>query len=346
MIPIITFILSAICSYLGVFWIRRYAENRRILDRPNQRSSHTVPTPRGGGLAIVVLVLATGLWSASQAGWNRSLIYMVGGAIIAWLGWRDDRHSLSPRLRFIVQGIVAAISIFGLGYFKAVTVPMFGELELGGIGIAITFLWIIGLTNAYNFMDGIDGMAGGVALSAGIGWMWLASNMNAPLVLWVALAITAASLGFLGHNWSPAKVFMGDVGSTFLGYSFAVLPLLSSDQSGDALLLGTLLMWTVIMDAGVTFLGRLFKRENVFAPHRSHLYQRLVIAGYKHETVSALYILLTLLAGLLSYEWSQGHQFAPPLIFLGLPLIWVVLSVYAARFRNTAAETKPLVSDG
>jgi UDP-N-acetylmuramyl pentapeptide phosphotransferase/UDP-N-acetylglucosamine-1-phosphate transferase len=339
------FSLVAIFSYLGVYLIRRYTQKRRILDHPNERSSHIVPTPRGGGLAIVILVLAPGLWSGIQVGATRSLIYILGAAIIAWLGWRDDLHSLSPRVRFVVEGIVAAISIFGLGYFKAVTIPMFGELQLGVIGVAITFLWIIGLTNAYNFMDGIDGMAGGVALSAGIGWMWLASNTRNAFAFWIALAITASSLGFLGHNWPPAKIFMGDVGSTFLGYSFAVLPLISSDQGGDALLLGTLLMWTIIMDAGVTFIGRLLRRENVFAAHRSHLYQRLVIAGYKHETISLLYIVLTLLAGLLSYEWSQGHQFAPPLIFLGLPLIWIILSVHAARLQNNALETKPAVSD-
>ena len=138
---------------------------------------------------------------------------------------------------------------------------------------------------------------------------------------------------------------MGDVGSTFLGYSFAVLPLISSDQGGDALLLGTLLMWTILMDAGLTFIRRLIRRENVFAAHRSHLYQRLVIAGYRHETVSSLYILLTLLAGLLSYEWSQGHQIAAPLIFIGLPLIWILLSVHAARLRSTKMATKPLISD-
>jgi Fuc2NAc and GlcNAc transferase len=344
-IRLLIFILLTILSYLGVYLIRRYAEKREWLDHPNERSSHEVPTPRGGGLAIVVLVLAIGLWAAMETGLNRGLIFTVGGAIIAWLGWRDDLHSLSPRIRFAVQGIVAAISIYGLGYFKVVTIPMFGELQLGVIGIIITFLWIIGLTNAYNFMDGIDGMAGGIALSAGMGWMWLASNMHNAFAFWVALAITAGSLGFLGHNWSPAKIFMGDVGSTFLGYSFAVLPLIASDQSGDALMLGTLLMWTFIMDAGVTFIRRLIKRENVLSPHRSHLYQRLVIVGYKHETISSLYILLTLLAGILSYEWSQGHQIAPPLIFLGLPLIWILLSVRAARLRSAALETKPLISD-
>ena len=345
MTQLLIFILVAVLSYLVVSVLRRYAEKRQILDHPNPRSFHVVPTPRGGGLAIVALVLGIAICFVIQAGLNRRLIYLVCGVIIAWLGWRDDIRSLSPRVRFIVQGIAAAISIWWLGYFKVVTIPMFGELQLGVIGIAITFLWIIGLTNAYNFMDGIDGMSGGVALSAGIGWMWLASNINNPFVFWIALAISASSLGFLGHNWSPAKIFMGDVGSTFLGYSFAVLPLVSSDQGGDALLLGTLLMWTIIMDAGITFIGRVIKRENVFAPHRSHLYQRLVIAGYKHETISALYIILTLLAAVLAYEWSQGHQFAAPLIFVGLPLTWTVLSVYAARLRNTGREAKPLVSD-
>ena len=334
MTSLFVFVLLTILSYFGIYLIRRYAEKRELLDHPNERSSHVIPTPRGGGLAIVILVLGVGLWSVIEAGLYRGLIYIVGGVIIAWLGWRDDIHSLSPRVRFTVQGIVAAISIYGLGYFKAVTVPMFGEFQLGAIGILITFLWIIGLTNAYNFMDGIDGMAGGVALSAGIGWMWLASNMHNAFAFWVALAITASSLGFLGHNWSPAKIFMGDVASTFLGYSFAVLPLVSSDKSGDALVLGTLLMWTFIMDASVTFFQRLIRRENVVAAHRSHLYQRLVIAGYKHETISSLYIVLTLLAGVFSYEWSQGHQIAPPLIFLGLPLIWIILSMYAVRLKN------------
>lgn len=342
---LVIFSICVFFSYFGIHLIRRYAEQRRILDHPNERSSHTIPTPRGGGLGIVVLVLGVGLLFFIDAGWNRRWIYLAGAAIIAGLGWRDDLHSLSPAFRFAVQGIVAGISILGLGYFKVVTLPLVGDMQLGLVGIVITFLWIMGLTNAYNFMDGIDGLAGGVALSAGLAWMWLASNINNPFVFWIALAITAGSLGFLGHNWSPARIFMGDVGSTFLGYSFAVLPLLSSDEGGDALLLGTLLMWTIITDTGVTFIGRLIKRENVFAPHRSHLYQRLVSAGYKHETVSALYVLLTLLAGLLSYEWSQGHQFARLLIFLGLPLLWVALSVYAARLRKLAPETKAIVLD-
>ena len=127
---------------------------------------------------------------------------------------------------------------------------------------------------------------------------------------------------------------MGDVASTFLGYSFAVLSLIVSDQRGDALLIGTILMWTVILDAGVTFIGRLINRENVFSRHRSHLFQRLVISGYKHSTISLLYIVLTLLAGYLSHIWLLGSYIAPLLIFISLLLLWSWLIFHAARLQG------------
>ena len=337
MTQLLIFILLTSLSYIGVYFIRRYAERRQILDHPNERSSHSLPTPRGGGLAIVIIVTGSGLWVINEADLNHALIYLVCGAVIAWLGWRDDVHSLSPRVRFTVQSLVAAVSIYGLGYFKVVTIPLFGELHLGVVGIIITFLWIVGLTNAYNFMDGIDGIAGGVAFAAGLGWVLLTSNivyLANSFVFWIGLAIAASSLGFLAHNWHPAKIFMGDVSSTFLGYTFAVLPLLSAKQGGDALLLGTLLMWAFIMDAGVTFITRVIKREKLLYSHRSHLYQRLVIGGYSHAAISTLYILLTLLASLLSYAWSWGQAYAPPLIILGLPLIWILLSRHAVRLKS------------
>ena len=334
MLPIAVFLLLTVLSYIGVSFIRRLVLRHQIMDHPKERSSHSLPMPRGGGLAIVVLVLGTSLWFANATNLDRSLTYIVLGAILAWVGWRDDIYSLSPKFRFLVQGLIAIISILVMGYFRVVRIPMIGDVDLGIIGIVITFLWIIGMINAYNFMDGIDGMAGGVALSAGLCWIVLSSNVHNPFVFWVALSIAASSLGYLGHNWPPAKIFMGDVASTFLGYSFAVLPLLSADQSGDALTIGTLLMWTVIIDPGATFIGRLLRRENIFSRHRSHLFQRLVIGGYKQGTIGLLYILLTLLAGILSYEWSHGDQIAPLLIFLGLPLIWILLAVHAARLRN------------
>ena len=322
---------------MGVRLIGNRAAKGYLLDHPNERSMHTVPTPRGGGLAIVILVLATAIFFAKEISLKQSLIYIVSGALIAWMGWRDDAQSLSPKFRFTMQGIIAALSMAGMGYFKAVTIPLFGEIQLGAAGLVITFFWIVGLTNAYNFMDGIDGIAGGVAVSAALCWMLILSlggNLKNSFVFSLALAIAAGSLGFLLRNWSPAKIFMGDVASTFLGYSFAVMPLLASDNSGGALTLGTLLMWTFIMDAGLTFLYRLFKGEKVFSAHRSHLYQRMVMGGYSHAMVSSLYIALTLLAGALSWAWARGYLIAAPFIFFGLPLIWIFLSYAARRARS------------
>jgi UDP-GlcNAc:undecaprenyl-phosphate/decaprenyl-phosphate GlcNAc-1-phosphate transferase len=339
---IVVFLLLAGISYLGVYYFRRVAWKYQILDKPNERSSHSKPIPLGGGIVIVLIVLAMGAWVANEIDWKRSLIYLISAAIMAWMGWRDDVHSLPAVFRLVVQALIAIVSIWGMGYFKVVAIPMFGHISLGVFGILITFLWIVGLTNAYNFMDGIDGMAGGVALVAALGWMVLSADTQTWFVFWVALAIAASSLGFLGHNWFPAKVFMGDVGSTFLGYSFAVLSLVSANQGGDALLIGTLLMWTVIMDSFVTFLGRLIRRENVFSGHRSHLFQRLVQVGYKHSTISLFYMLLTGVAGLLAFLWSQGDTVAPILIFFGLPAIWILLSIHATRLQHAQQHAKQL----
>jgi UDP-N-acetylmuramyl pentapeptide phosphotransferase/UDP-N-acetylglucosamine-1-phosphate transferase len=339
MSPISLFIALAILSYLGVWIIRRYAERRQLLDHPNERSSHSMPTPRGGGLAIVLLVTGTGIWFMREADWSRDLVYIVCAVVIAFLGWRDDTHSLSPRVRFAVQGLVAAASIWGLGYFSSVTIPLFGKLQLGVVGVVITFLWIIGLTNAYNFMDGIDGMAGGVAFAAGLGWVLLTSNipyLANSFVFWIALAIAAGSLGFLGHNLHPAKTFMGDVASTFLGYSFAVMPLMAANEEGDALMLGTLLMWTIIMDAGVTFIRRAVNREKLLAGHRDHVYQRLVIGGYTHSQVSIMYTVLTLVAFRFASAWSEGSQLASALILFGLPFTYYVLNRHANTINKDA----------
>jgi UDP-N-acetylmuramyl pentapeptide phosphotransferase/UDP-N-acetylglucosamine-1-phosphate transferase len=335
---ILIFILLAALSYGGIFWIRAWLQRRQMMDRPNQRSSHSVPTPRGGGLGIVILTLLTALvFGLATQTRTQGMTYIAAGALLAWLGWRDDVKSLSSAFRFLIQAIAASLTMLGLGYFQSVSIPLAGELHFGMFGIPLTFLWIIGLTNAYNFMDGIDGMSGGVALAGGLGWMLLSApngGLQNDLAFWVALGIAASSLGFLGHNWSPARVFMGDVCSTFLGYSFAVLPLLSARAGGDALLLGTTVMWAFILDTSLTFFHRAFRGENVFAAHLSHLYQRLVSGGHPQAAVSTLYILLTLLGSVLAIGWVRGYAVVPFLILVGLPVLWFLLSWYAARKKN------------
>ena len=332
--PVVVFILVTGLAYGAVFLIRRWLERRRVLDIPNDRSSHSIPTPRGGGLVIVVSTLAATLIAgAITQRWRECLVFIGMGMVVAWLGWQDDQRSISHRWRFLIQSIVAAVMILTIGYFRTVTIPLIGALHWGWVGIPMTFIWIIGLINAYNFMDGIDGIAGGVALVGGLGWMVLSSSTGGVtniMAYWIALGMAASSLGFLGHNWSPARIFMGDVASTFLGYTFAVLPLFSISQEKNQLLLGTTILWAFILDTLVTFITRAVKREKIFSAHRSHLYQRLVINGWKHAHVTLLYMVLTLAGCVLAYGWTRPWTVSSALIIIGMPVCWVILSIIAA----------------
>ena len=224
-------VLALALSYAGVGRLRRWAGHRQLLDFPNERSSHTHPTPRGGGLVIVILSTA-GLilaWLRYPTLSPAALIaYLVGAWLIAGVSWLDDQRSLPNRVRFAAHSLGAILAILAFGYWRVVSIPLIGSLDLGWLGLLITFVWIAGLTNAYNFMDGIDGIAGGQAVVAGLGWAVLGWSDQQPLVAALGVLLAAASLGFLGHNWPPARIFMGDVGSAFLGYTFAVLPVVAA----------------------------------------------------------------------------------------------------------------------
>ena len=334
---LVAFFLLTGASYIGVEMIHRWLSKRQIIDLPNERSSHSIPTPRGGGLVIVLITLLAALISmVTQQNWKEGLVFVGVGSLVAWIGWMDDIKSLSPKLRFLLQGLAAVATIIGFGYFDAVTIPLIGELQLGIIGIPITLLWIVGLINAYNFMDGIDGISGSVALTAALGWiLFLTVNghFSSPL-FWISLAIAASNLGFLGHNWPPARIFMGDVASTFLGFCFAVIPLLSVNKMDDSFLLGVIVMWAYILDTFITFFRRWIKGERVFSAHRSHLYQRLVISGYQVSSITSLYLMLTSLGVVLAYAWIQKYAFAPAAIIIGLPVLWIALTGFTKYREN------------
>jgi len=299
--PLIIAAFSGLITWVGLFPLRGFLTRRQMLDIPNGRSSHVIPTPRGGGLLIVTATLvgcvAFGVTTASNAE-SELMAYVFGALLIAGVSWLDDVRSLPTWVRFVAHSLGAILGITAFGTWGVVDVPLWGQVSLGWIGVALTFVWIVGLTNAYNFMDGVDGMAAGQAVVAGIGWAILGWSQEQPLTTTIGLLLASTSCGFLGHNWSPAKIFMGDVGSTFLGYSFAILPLMAGSLSLNrrfaALtpVAGALLVWPFILDSGLTLLRRLFSGENVLAAHRSHLYQRLVKTDCSHRAVSVLYMTL------------------------------------------------------
>jgi UDP-N-acetylmuramyl pentapeptide phosphotransferase/UDP-N-acetylglucosamine-1-phosphate transferase len=293
-VPLVWFTAFILC-YPSIFWVRKWALARQVIDVPDERSSHTQPTPRGAGIVSVVVTMF-GLifcWLFEPVwNWFALLCYGIGAAVIASVSWLDDLSSLPNRIRFAAQSLGAILILLGFGYWGRLYLPLLGQFHLGLLGVPITFLWIVGLTNAYNFMDGIDGIAGAQAMVAGTGWAILGVLLDMPLVVVLGGLLATTSLAFLFHNWPPARIFMGDVGSAFLGYTFACLAVIGWKKDPVLALAGVLLVWPFVFDTAYTFFRRLKNRENVFTPHRSHLYQRLVISGYSHRTVTLLYIAL------------------------------------------------------
>jgi Fuc2NAc and GlcNAc transferase len=266
---------------------------RGRLDVPNERSSHAVPTPRGGGLAIAAVVLG-GLSFAALLGWipfHVAMALVGGGLLIGAIGWLDDWFNLSAWPRLLVHAMAAAWALAWLGGMPRLQVGA-GSVGLGLAGSLLAMLGIVWATNFYNFMDGIDGIAGVQAVAAGIAGGVLLMLAGAADLAGAAVLVGAASAGFLVWNWAPARIFMGDVGSGLLGYLFAVLAVASENRGAVPLLVWTLLLGVFVVDATLTLLRRARNREPVFAAHRKHAYQRAVQAGMSHARVSTMVLLL------------------------------------------------------
>jgi len=255
---------------------------RRLLDQPNERSSHLQATPRGGGLAFVLVAsVASALASLFGATSASATLPLVAAPLLAlplaFVGFLDDRHNLPASWRYGVQLATGLVVILA----HPLVPPSVGLLPL----LLLLLIAVTAVINFTNFMDGLDGLVAGcmaVAMTAA------AVKLAAPWPIW---ALVGSLLGFLVWNWSPAKVFMGDVGSTFLGVVFAVLVLRSS--SGPQALALLLVATPLLGDACLCVLRRLMAGQRVFQAHRLHLFQRLHQAGWSHARVSSLYIAAT-----------------------------------------------------
>ncbi len=296
MTNLLTFISIFVLSWLGVGIFRKWSENRSILDVPNERSSHDKPTPVGGGLVIVVFtllpLLACDVLNVDGVGyWG----FYVGVSAVAIISWIDDLKTVPAALRFSVHILCALIVVIQVGGFPELLVWPGNSVNLGLIGTVIAVVWIVWMTNAYNFMDGIDGLAGTQAVVAAASWALFAAFNGPDLLLYAAILVMATSLGFLLHNWPPATVFMGDVGSAFLGFSFGVFPLIALSsvdlkvERGSIPVIAAAFVWLFFADTVVTLLRRAINGETVWNPHRKHLYQEMIKAGNSHLRVTLLY---------------------------------------------------------
>jgi Fuc2NAc and GlcNAc transferase len=332
-------VAAAILSWLLASRVRLYALDR-LLDIPNERSSHSAPTPRGGGLAIAVTALG-GIIIAAMLHWiewDLAIALAGGGTMIATVGWIDDHRDLPALTRFAVQFMSAAWGLFWVGGLPSLSVG-FASVPLGLVGTILGVVGIVWAINLYNFVDGIDGLAAGEAISTGvIGGLILIAMGQTGLAM-VSFLIAAANAGFLPLNWAPAKLFMGDVGSGMLGYLFAVLAIASENAGAVPLLIWVLLLGAFVFDATVTLCRRIAHGERWYHAHHSHAYQRMVQAGRSHAQVSATILIINLaLAVLAIVAWLRPTFF---LIAFGAGAVLLsIIYLSVERIRPMHAQSR------
>lgn len=315
--------IALIALPLLVYWfasfvtghMRAYALAEGVLDIPNSRSSHATPTPRGGGISLA-LAIAPAIGAAvvmRLLSTPVAVALLFGGGAVALLGWLDDHGSLSARRRLLWQVVASVAAVFLVG---GLPVVRFGPwtVELGIVGFPLAVIGLVWATNLYNFIDGIDGLAGSQAVLIGLSAGALLVGVGASGLGLVALCIAMAGLGFLRWNWPPARIFMGDVGSGLLGFLFGVLAIASENLSSIGVFQWSLLAGVLIIDATATLLRRWRRGEPVLEPHRKHAFVRLVISGWSHRRVSITYLLVVMpcvVAAALMTHWPTWG-----------PLVW------------------------
>lgn len=327
---------TLLMSWSATWLLRRYALNRSLMDVPNARSSHSVPTPRGGGVAIVVSFLFV-LLALVDVGYGEASVtvaYVGTGLLVAFIGFADDHGHIAARWRLLGHFLGAGWGVFWLKGMGGLATP-WGELQLGLLGAVLATVYVVWMLNLYNFMDGIDGLASVQAISVCLGASALYGLTNHAELLYAPLLLASAVAGFLLWNFPPAKIFMGDAGSGFLGCTLALLSLVGGWADPRFLFCWLILMGVFVVDATWTLMHRLLRGERIYEAHRSHAYQYASRRFGSHKKVTAAVAALnvcwlTPLALAVGAGWVGGVA--------ALLVAYLPLCVLAWYFRAGSAE--------
>ena len=317
-----------------------------ILDHPNARSSHSRPTPRGGGVGVV-LAFVVGM-AALYAGAEYArlpppqFLGVIAAAVaIAGVSLWDDVKDLRFAVKLAAQAAAALVAIASGLVLDRLALPWVGQVSIGWLGLPLTLFWIVGCTNALNFMDGLDGLVGGSVFLAAVILCVVAGEQGGWFVYAASLLLAAGLAGFLPFNLHPARIFMGDVGSQFLGFMMAVLAVAAArfDAASVSFLIVPLLLFGLLFDAAFTLVRRALMGERVAAAHRTHLYQMAQRSGLGVRSVAAVHWGFVLFHGGLIALFLRMTPSAKPLIVLPALAVQIVWTLYVARRVRRAGLT-------
>lgn len=339
LVPVVVAMLALLISAVLTWVVRRLALAHNFLSYPNERSSHVRPTAQGGGAAIVVVATMTftvlaviGKISIADFG-----VLVGGGLAVAALGLIDDWRKLSTHVRLAFHFVVASWAMLCLGGLPAVLIDEY-LFSFGWVGYPLGVMGIVWSLNLFNFMDGIDGIAASEAAFVSIAGVLVlaAGNLTAGIPL-AGLALGAASCGFLFWNWPPASIFLGDVGSGYLGYSLACLSIIAARDNPVALFVFVILGAVFVIDATVTFVRRIARHERYDVGHRTHAYQQWSRRWGSHRSVTSVVLVTNILILLPAAAWAASRPFWAAYIAGGVLLLLLI----AALFVGSGRREKP-----
>ena len=343
----IAFLLAFVLSLATTPISMKIAYKVGALDQPKKRGMHTKVMPRAGGLAIFVGFFITVLFLMHQVptGQQPTVWGLLGGAaLITLLGFLDDIYSLRPRTRIVVQLLAALIAVATGTQISDITVPFFGEINFGIFSNVITIFWIIGVTNAVNLLDGLDGLATGVASIASATLMIIAIIFGDPLLAGLPILLTAAlagsCLGFLPYNFNPAKIFMGDTGSTFLGYSLAVISVQTMLKTYTALTLvvAVIVLALPIADTMFAIIRRVVNHRPISEGDRGHLHHRLIDKGLSQKKAVLTLYFISALFGLAAILVVLKDVWAAAILLIVVFAVWIGDGVLRVRQEKTGSK--------
>ncbi len=322
-----------------------------LLDHPNERSLHRVPTPRTGGVAVLVSTVCGFVLTALAGRWDPWLAASLSTSTVTWLlsaaavlaavSFCDDRWGLPIGLRFGAQIIAALALVVGADLaLRSVWIPFFGSLDLGWAAWPVTVVFLVWMTNLYNFMDGMDGFAGGMTL-VGFGFLaYFAWREAHAFVFTLSLMVAMGAAGFLPSNFPPARIFMGDVGSVPIGFLAGALTLLGQRDGLFDVWVPIMVFSPFILDATATVIRRALRGERVWEAHRVHYYQRLVLSGWGHRrTVLAEYALMAC-CGIAAWLYHHGDGTGRTIIVLSWLAVFCALGAGVGLLEQRRQEAE------
>ena len=292
------YVILLLISFSLTYFIKNYMTKKSLVAVVNERSSHTVPTPHGGGIALAITWFI-GLFYLYFVGQiEQNLFYaLLFGAVISIVSFFDDIYELSPKLRLLVQSLVAFGGLYFLGGFQILTFGIF-DISNPIFTNIFAFFMIVWFINLYNFLDGINGYAGSQAVFLAVaGFVLFGGNHF--------LVLAMAVLGFLYWNWNKAKIFMGDVGSTLLGYNIAIFTIYYANQEATNFWIWIILFGVYWFDATLTLIRRKLNKEKLSQAHKKHAYQRLTQSGWSHYKVTNWSIIVNVILFAIVYFISN-----------------------------------------